>query len=188
MDSRAIVKGSLAAVAESTGQSIAISFLSADVIVLVDVSGSMGMTDSRGGQQRYSVACSELAKLQASTPGRIAVVAFSTWPTFAPSAVPPYSGGGTDLAAALTFVHPADGTVQFIVISDGEPNDEAKALAIAASFTSKISTVYVGPEDELSGARFLKKLAKASGGKFVVADRAQELAAAVSTLMLAAAK
>jgi Mg-chelatase subunit ChlD len=160
-----IVNGSLQAIAESSNQSLAQSFLSADAIVLVDVSSSMAEIDTRGGKSRYTVACQELAKLQARLPGKVAVIAFSSSPTFSPGGIPPFTGGGTDLAEALRFVHVADDVdMTFVIISDGEPNDEEKALKEARHFKSKIDTIYIGLEAG-QGAAFLMRLADASGGR-----------------------
>lgn len=180
-----IVVGSIAALAEQSNTSIAESFLSADVIILVDVSGSMNARDSRNNQSRYDVACQELARLQRDLPGKVAVVAFSSTVQFAPGGVPPFEAGGTDLVAALRFVQVADGLMRFIVISDGEPQDKEKSLAIARQFKSRIDVIYVGPEDDYAGGRrFLEQLASSSGGQFVTADRAMELADKIETLLL----
>lgn len=181
--STALVPGSLGAVAERKGGSLAESFLSASVICLIDVSGSMDAHDSRGGKSRYEVACEELAKLQANMPGKIAVVAFSDSVEFCPSGVPPFLGCGTDLARALGFVKIADGGVRFIVVSDGMPDDPAKALQVARTITSRIDTVYVGPEGDRSGAKFLEELAAASHGKYTIAAQAQQLAEKVLRML-----
>jgi len=186
--STSIVPGSLGAMAQRDGISIAESFLSADVIVIVDVSGSMATRDSRGGQQRYEVACQELERLQRDLPGRIAVVAFSSSVQFVPGGQPPFLGGGTDLAGALRFVQVADGCVRFVVISDGYPDEPERALALASQFRSQIDVVYVGPESDRIGREFLEMLARAAGGRYVVADRAAELAERVETLMLGAGR
>ena len=145
----AIVPGSLSAVATSGHISLAESFINADHIVLVDVSGSMTERDSRDGQSRYDVACQELRKLQGELPGSIAIVAFASKPQFCPSGVPMMdtaTGFGTDLAQGLRFIAPADGLVDVWVISDGEPNNEQEALTIARRMTSRINAVYVGPK------------------------------------------
>jgi Mg-chelatase subunit ChlD len=166
--------GSLQAIAQRDGMSLAESFISADAIILVDVSGSMAGTP-------YQQACDELRKLQADLPGKVAVIAFSDRPAFAPSGVPHFSSGGTDLARALAFVHVADGCdMRFIVISDGYPNDAEAALAQARKFTSRIDTVFIGAEGD-AGADFLRQLAAASGGQYSknnvtdVAERAKTL-------------
>ena len=182
-----IVAGSLADQARTNNTSLAESFLSAALIVIVDTSGSMGATDSRGGRSRYDVACAELADLQRTMPGKVAVIAFSSDTVFVPGGVPPFLGGGTDLAGALQFAHVADTPgMRFVVISDGEPDDSAAALTVTSTFAARIDTIYVGPEANPSGRHFLQQLAKSSGGKSVTADRATELRSSIEALLLSA--
>lgn len=188
MENVSIVPGSLSAIAQRNGISIAESFLTAEIVAIVDVSGSMDTADSRGRRRRYDVACEELGKLQQQHPGKVAVVAFSDTTQFVPGGVPPFLGAGTDLAQALKFVRVADGTVRFVVISDGYPDDEYHALEIARTFTSPIDCVYIGPEYERSGADFLERLARSNRGRYTVAAQAQELCERVQTLMLAASQ
>jgi uncharacterized protein with von Willebrand factor type A (vWA) domain len=186
MSTNAIITGSIGAIARRDGKSIAETFINADVIVIVDTSGSMNSHDSRGGKSRYEVACQELADLQNSLPGKIAVLAFSSEIIFCPAGIPQYFGGGTDLEKALKFAKQADVTgMRFIVISDGEPNSERDAMNVAKTFKNKISTIYVGPEEYPAGREFLERLAKASGGLSVTAEKAQELAANVRLLLKA---
>ena len=167
--------------------SLAESFIGCDTVVLVDCSGSMEAHDSRGGQRRYDVACAELAQLQKSNSGKIGVIAFSDSAIFVPGGVPPMLGSGTNLAGALRFARVADvAGIRVVVISDGQPDDEAAALAEAAQYQARIDCVYVGPEAAPQGRTFLERLASAHGGKQVTAARAQELAAAVERLMLSA--
>jgi Mg-chelatase subunit ChlD len=172
--------------ADRDGLSLAESFLSAELIVLVDVSGSMNACDSRGGRSRYDVACEELRKLQARNAGRIAVVGFSDSVAFCPGGLPPAPTGGTLLAKALRFVQVADGTVRFVIISDGQPFDEQDALDVARQFTSQIDAIYVGPEDDTAAIRLLQRIAKSRGGQYATAARAQELASTVETFLLQA--
>ena len=184
---KGIVKGSLTDLARQHGQSLAQTFVNAEVVVIVDTSGSMGTHDSRGGRQRYDVACEELATLQGSLPGKIAVLSFSNNTMFCPDGKPYNQGGSTDLAGALKFARVADVPgMRFIVISDGEPNDARAALAEAQRYQNRIDVIYVGPEQMPAGREFLAKLAAASGGQVVTADRAQNLLAATQKLLEAA--
>lgn len=183
-----LVTGSIGQIAQRDGISLAESFLTADAIALIDVSGSMAAHDSRGGRQRYTVACEELTKLQNTLPGKLAVVAFSSETVFVPGGMPPFLSGGTDLAGALRFVLPADGTVKFIVISDGEPEDPGECLSIAHRMTSRIDTVFVGSESDINARAFMRQLASAGQGQSVLAEKAAELADKVSTLMIGAGR
>lgn len=173
--------GSLATIAAQNNQSLAESFLSADAIVIVDVSASMESRDSRGGKSRYVVACEELARLQADLPGKVAVISFADNVRFEPGGIPNLPGGSTDLAAALRFVHVADGCVQFFVISDGEPNDPAGALKVARQFESALNCVFVGPPGS-AGEEFLRQLANATKGQFN-SKKIDSLAATVHAML-----
>ena len=184
MTNNQIITGSLRSIAQQTNKSIAETFLSCDAIVICDTSGSMGAQDSRGGKSRYDVACEELRDLQNSLPGKIAVISFSSDVIFCPSGIPTFQQGGTDLAKALQFVKVADvPDMHFILISDGEPDDEKSAMGAAKGFKNKIDVIFVGPENRPRGRDFLNRLAAATGGQSIVADRAKELGASVTKLL-----
>lgn len=160
-----IVPGSVAHAAARANKSIAQTFLSVDLVALVDVSGSMESPDSQGGKTRYAQACAELTKLQAQYPGKVGIIAFSNTAHFVPGGVPPMLGGGTNLEAALEMAKKADGVgPKFCVISDGFPDDPDACLRIAKTFNTSISTIHVGPEGDVAGQEFLVKLANATGG------------------------
>lgn len=180
-----VAKGSLSDVAKSSNVSLAEAFLDVDAIVIVDTSGSMGARDTRDGRSRYETACDELAKLQADLPGRIAVIAFSDHPEFCPSGYPRYIGASTAMEKALSFVHVADGCdIKFFLISDGYPDDEQATLRVASTFTSKVSTIFIGHEGD-PGADFLRCLAAATGGVSVTraAEAMSELGSTVRLLL-----
>lgn len=184
----AMVQGSLSAMARQNGTSIAESFIECDAVILVDVSGSMSVRDSRNGEQRYKVACDELAQLQKQMPGKIAVLSFSDSTKFCAGGVPVFDGGGTDLIRALKFAKMADVTgMRFFVISDGCPDDERSALDVARTFRNRIDTIYVGSETDERAIEFLRKLAAASGGVQVDAARVLELSAKMELLLSAGA-
>jgi hypothetical protein len=179
-----LVAGSLGAIVAQEGKSIAESFVNADVVIITDTSGSMEAHDSRNGKSRYEVTCEELKQLQASLPGKLVLLSFSDDCVFCPSGIPFQFGGGTDLAKALKFAKLADVTgIRFIVISDGEPDNENEALRVAKTYKNRIDTIYVGPEGG-EGQEFLRKLAKISGGQGVTAAQVKELKSNVERLLL----
>lgn len=182
----AIVPGSLGAIAQRTGASLAESFMNAELVAIVDTSGSMNSRDARGGRQRYEVACDELATLQKAHTGKIAVISFSDRAQFCPAGIPMYMGNLTDLAGALRFAKVCDAaTMRFVVVSDGEPNDAEAALSVARTYQGRIDTVFVGPEGG-RGAAFLQRLAAAQGGRTATASCADMLAATIERLALSA--
>jgi hypothetical protein len=163
-----IVAGSLGAVSKKQGQSLAKGFLDVKAFVMVDISASMFMKDAPGGQSRYNAACQQLERLQNEMPGEVGVASFSDVANFCPSGVPIGTNSGTDMIAALNMMKMADGCgIRLVLISDGEPNDQAGTLKLAAKFTSKIDTIFVGNE-MAGGAEFLRKLSAATGGIAVV--------------------
>lgn len=73
------------------------------------------------------------------------------------------------------------------MISDGKPDNERDALHEARTFQSKIDVIYVGPESSPAGREFLAKLAAASGGQVVTADKAAGLALEAKRLLAVSA-
>lgn len=168
------VKGSLQSIANKQAITVAQAFIDAEIIVLLDVSASMTIDDDTPrmyssqyrNESRFRKACNQLAKLQAENPGKVALVCFDDRQTFEASGIGRQPNGSTDIAGALSFVHKADGTgMQFVLISDGEPDCEELAIAMAQQFKSKISTIYIGPEGG-QGADFLRRLSAVTGGQF----------------------
>lgn len=182
-----IVPGSLAAIAQANHASLAESFLSAEVLLLVDMSGSMCAGDAPGNRTRYDAAEEELRELQAAHPGKVAVVAFSDSAQFCPGGVPPRLGGMTDMARALEFVQPSDGVARIVLISDGYPDEPTHTLEVARRFKHKIDTVYIGPEKDARGRQFLRDLAAATGGSSLASAAPAMLGAPVTALLEAAA-
>jgi len=179
------VSGSILDTAKQTGKSIAESFLNCDLIAIIDTSGSMDSNDSKDNQKRYDVAVSELMQLQYRHPGKIGVISFSDTTIFCPNGIPQYLGGGTQLAQALQFSKRADVPgMQFVLISDGQPWDPEQALIIAKTFKAHINTIFVGAEGDSSAREFLKRLASASKGASLSADRVNLLCEKIETLLL----
>lgn len=181
-----IVPGSLSAISQATGKALAESFLSASVILLTDMSGSMGAQDAPGGKSRYEAAEAEVIRLQKDYPGKIALVSFSDHPAFCPAGIPNRMGGGTNMAEALEYILPADDTgTRIILVSDGQPDSEERTLAVARKFKTPIQTIFIGPENDHAGGRaFLEKLAKATGGTALKSQAPGMLGAQVEVLLL----
>jgi Mg-chelatase subunit ChlD len=179
-----VVPGSIEDVAERENISVSQAFMRAELIALVDTSSSMMARDARGGEMtRYQAACDELAKVQACNPGKVAVVSFSSQARYCLGGVPLYDGGSTALDVALVYVAAADGIIEkFVVISDGEPNNERNALDVAAGFRSPIHCIYTGPEGG-TGQDFLRRLAEKCRGTYNVSHAADLLADNVQLLL-----
>lgn len=166
-----IVLGSIQDMATTTGRSLAECMVNVDVIVFVDVSGSMEDQDAPGGRSRYEAACEELANIQRQHPGRVAVIAFSNNVVFCASGVPAFEGRFTAMDNALEFGRIADGAgIQFILLSDGLPDSPRETLRIAEMYETPIDTVYMGPEsgpEADEGRRFLAELSRITHGRSV---------------------
>lgn len=180
----ALIKGSIAQLARDNNKALAEMWINVDAVILVDVSGSMDCCDARDGKSRYAIAQEELARLQGALPGKLAIIAFAHDTLFIPSGTLPKVGSTTNLGGALKFARVADGIpdMRFIVISDGEPDDERAALEEARLYRNRIDTIYVGPEAG-GGQEFLKRLAKIKGGQNLVKPQLTELASSVAGLL-----
>lgn len=178
-----ITRGSLADVARAQGQTLAEAFLSCDAVVVVDTSGSMTQCDSENVCSRYTLACRELERLQAAMPGKIAVVSFSGSVEFCPRGTPRNIGSTTDMEGALRFIKIADGAgLRLVLISDGEPDSPSETLRVARTFSTKIDTIFIGPENS-HGAQFLRDLSAATGG-IATTQKTSELHKLGSTVKL----
>ncbi len=181
--SKSIVKGSISDMADKMGTSLAESLMSAEILVLLDVSYSMDAQDARNGKSRHSVAHEELINLQETNEGKIALVCFSDTVITCFDGNPVRANGSTNLTEGLNSIRMVDGTdIKIIVISDGEPNSESRALETARTFSSKINTLYIGPESG-GGRRFLEKLANQSGGQSLKSEEIGSLHSGVTFLL-----
>jgi len=183
-----LIKGSLSAISKVENKTLAESFMSCDVLILADMSSSMGAKDAPGNKSRYDVAEQDIIRLQETYQGKVALVVFANDVQFCPSGYPIRLGGDTELSKALQFIKPADNCgIKIVIVSDGEPNNPTEALGIARGFSNKIDCIFVGPENDLRGGRkFLEKLANAAGGSFVQSDAPGLLAESVERLLLTA--
>ena len=175
-------KGSLSQVAEEKGITVEEAFANAEIVVVIDQSGSMCVMDARDGQERFDVAEDELRKIQEAYPGAVAVFEFSDDIRFCPDGVPTRIGRMTNLTDALRYIKQADNLYEIVVISDGGPDNEYTAMDVARTFKGPIHTIYIGEEGR-EGQDFLRKLAQATGGKQFQADKPGELMPGVVALL-----
>jgi hypothetical protein len=180
------VRGSLTDRSRKKAMTIAEAIMEVEAIVLVDTSSSMSALASHGtaSVSRYDLACKELARVQNDHPGKVAVVSWSDRVEFCPDGIPRYMGNGTAMHRALEYVADADGICRIILISDGEPDSRDETLRVARRFSAGVSTVFVGSEGA-AGARFLRELADATGGKYGGARDVLQLGAAIAGLLTA---
>ena len=122
--------------------------------LLLDVSGSM-MSECEPGCSRIEALRNIVSNLPAV--GRIFAFNNSCHPCLKDAI--PNPSGGTFMANAFEHIK-AKGISQVVLITDGEANDKANALASVVGLTVEI--LYVGPGDT---PEFLLKLAKVAGGK-----------------------
>lgn len=84
----------------------------------------------------------------------------------------PEPDANTDLAKGLLAARAYTPGVT-LVISDGQPDDPARALAIARKFRGAIDVLYVGPDSDAAAIAFMRQLAAAAGGEVIVNDISQ---------------
>jgi Mg-chelatase subunit ChlD len=137
------------------------------VVILVDVSGSMGQRGKDG--PKIESLRRALEDIWHEIRGA-ALYAFADRVTAleGPSQLPPPCGG-TMLHDALERVA-MDRPAQVIVITDGRPNSMLEALVAADLIPGTIDTVYIGPEDDREAIEFLRELSQRGGGKSWVND------------------
>jgi len=136
------------------------------VVILADVSGSMQ------GEKIVRLR-RELSRLWPEITARLLAFSDQIHWCDGPEDLPaPY--GGTDLRLAFETaakIWPS----KVIVISDGLPQDEARALEAAKLIPGTISVLFVGSDKDTRGADFMRRLALIGGGMFARRDLAKNL-------------
>jgi hypothetical protein len=126
-------------------------------ILLCDVSGSMEWTVGTSERTRRDKLIEAVTRVVAQQPG-IRVFAFNDHclPVPDPQHMPE-AEGGTDLAGALRTLREYR-PERLVLVTDGEPDNEGKALAAALQLNSVIHVLFVGDETRPDVIRFLNKL------------------------------
>jgi hypothetical protein len=136
-------------------------------VILADISASMG-GPAWGGQRKIDVLRQAVAGAMQQTGAQL--VAFSGTPRRVSSVPEPEAN--TNLAAALRYVKDMDPGVT-LVISDGLPDNEAAALAVARTFRGAIDVLYIGPETDTAAIAFMRRLAAEADGNVRTHDVAR---------------
>lgn len=134
------------------------------IVVLCDVSSSMGSTDggSREKRSRFQLLCEALDTI----PAGVVIIEFSDDArvvTRERLKLDEY--GGTALhKAILAAVKYAP--VRTVIVSDGEPDSQDAAKAAVEQITGIVDVVFCGDPKNTRAAEFLSSLAKAGAGGF----------------------
>lgn len=135
-------------------------------VILFDVSLSMNEL-LPGGERKIDILRSVFRHPKGD---KEIAIAFSSIATIIPDfASIPHPNGNTDLeqAIALATTYKPRAT---LVISDGMPDCEAKALNAAQKLTGVINCLFVGNEEDTGAIAFMRKLARLGCGQATVCD------------------
>lgn len=182
----ALIKGSQTQIAQMKGETLAETFMNVRMVCIVDVSSSMNANDSSNNRTRYQAAKDELEHLQNQFPGEIYLIAFNDVVQLCPNGIPSTPAMSTDVAGVLQYLinNSLDAIgCKVVLISDGEPNDEVKALHVASKLRCKLDCIYVGREGG-RGMYFLQKLANQCGGEYFKSKAPGLLGDGVAQLLL----
>jgi Mg-chelatase subunit ChlD len=137
---------------------------SGDSVILADISHSMN-SPAWGELRKIDVLRQAVAASMQQTPCRL--IAFSAHAREVQAVPEPEAN--TNLAAGLRAAQALDPGVT-LVISDGQPDNPAEALAVARTFRGAIDVLYVGPDSDAVAIAFMQKLAQAADGQVRVND------------------
>jgi hypothetical protein len=190
-----VKEGSILQTAQEKGITIEEAILDAEVVILVDDSGTMADDDAYDlyGHEcaRITAAQQQLDKLMEKYRGKVVVVAFSNEPVLRAGGDVEQNAryGGTNMTSALELALGSNLIgIPTIVISDGLPNSPFMALAVAKKYTgAPLHTVYIGPEGS-TGSHFMNDLRNAAkfpgDGLTVEVLHATELLEATERMLL----
>jgi len=133
-----------------------------EIIVLADVSGSMSERDAGEGVQRIVAMKGALEAL----PPSVRIIAFNDTTVEVRTAREiPRPDGTTDLEGAIIAASHYQ-PVRTIIISDGEPNDEAGAIQALDRLSGVVDVIYCGSNSNTSTRKFLASLARQGMGSY----------------------
>lgn len=140
-------------------------------VLLLDVSSSM---DERAGAKRkIDILRDALEGTYPQMPDAQLVTFASTVAEIRLPENLPAPAGGTALHLGLDAAA-AHRPASTLVISDGRPDDEDRALEAAERLTGAIDVIYCGPDDDRQAVDFMRRLARVGGGRVHVHDLRRE--------------
>ncbi len=146
----------------------------AAVVILCDVSGSMRGKRIERLRQALQNLWPEIRK------ARLLAFSDEVKAVAEPQSLPE-PGGGTVMHLALyaaAKLMPA----KAILISDGLPEDQERALVAASCVPGVVDVIFVGDADDKQATDFMMKLARIGGGQSVVRDIGKSAALLAPTL------
>jgi hypothetical protein len=134
------------------------------IVVLCDVSSSMGSTD--GGSREKKTRITLLREALDTIPDGVRVIEFSDDAReVSKEKVKLDEYGGTALHKAILAAVKYS-PVRTVIISDGEPDSQDAARAAVEQITGIVDVVFCGDPKNTRAAEFLSSLAKAGAGGF----------------------
>lgn len=181
-----VAEGSIWDTANSRGEKAEEVVANADVVVMLDVSSSMGgrLGD---GKTRYDVAVEQLRNIQRTFPGRVVLIEFGMKTQIKLDGLPSNPAGSTPMDDALNLAYDFDGMgTKFYLISDGEPYPFSRTQAVydwAASFKDPIHTIFIGDDSDKAGIEVMEKVSNLSGGTSSGKIEPDQLAGRITKLL-----
>lgn len=139
-------------------------------LLLVDCSGSMAERIRSGGR-RIDALRQVVKTLRETHPVPVAAFgldAYSNGGVVVMVDVVPEPQGQTPLHSAIEFGK-TKGATHLVVVTDGFPDSQTMAFEAADKFGGKIDAFYIGDGND-EGAKFVKELARRTGGQANVTD------------------
>lgn len=150
-----------------------------NVFLLLDCSGSMS-SGMPSGKRRIDGLRETVKSILTERSLRMVQFGCGYEPSFIEQIPDPE--GGTPLDKAIIFAK-TNNAGRAIVISDGQPDDQGRALEAARQFGGRIDVVFVGYPGE-AGEFFLKRLAESTGGESFTGDLSVPKALAGQVMLL----
>ena len=179
-------EGSIEDFAEKSGQDTSLILMSAENVVLLDVSSSMS-ANAESGKSKWDEATIQLKNIQKEYPGNVALFCFDDETTFHENGIPRKPDGCTYLFQAINFVADllSEESQRLFVITDGEVFDKELALEVAGKLPCVINSIFIGDAYNQHIEAFLTDLCKSNGkdGKNVYSREVKGLGEAIKMLM-----